>query len=110
MIEASIVTLLTPLAPTTSFGSANPSTRPRITHHRIAGTDNLTLTGPGPARIRFQIDVWADTFAQARGLADQAKVALRGGLTVGEITDNPDDFEADVKLHRASFDAPIWVS
>jgi hypothetical protein len=110
VIESSIATALSALAPTTSFASANPANRPRITYHRISGTENLTLTGPGPSRIRFQIDVWADSFAQARGLADQAKVALRVGLTLGEITDNPDNFEADVKLHRASFDAPIWVS
>lgn len=107
MIEAQIQAALNVLAPTTSRGSAG-SQRPRITYFRVAGSDNPTLTGAGANRARFQLDFWADDFATARGLADQGKVALRAGLTVGEITDNPDDFETDTLLHKCSFDAPIW--
>lgn len=108
MIEAQIQALLNVLAPTTSRGSMGTG-RPRITYFRVSGTSNTTLGGPqGANRARFQIDAWADSFAQARGLADQAKVALRAGLTVGEITDNPDDFEEDTQLHKCAFDAAIW--
>lgn len=108
MIEADIAAALSPLAPTTSFGRADKTQRPRITHQRATGSQNANLGGAGVNRVRFQIDVWADTPAQARGLAEQAKVALRAGLTVSEIFDNPDDFEEDTLLHRASFDAAIW--
>lgn len=107
MIETQIQAVLNALAPTTSRAAAG-NARPRITYYRVAGTDNPTLRTAGPKRARFQIDVYADSLATARGLADQAAVALRAGLTVGEITDNPDDFETDTQLHKCSFDAAIW--
>jgi hypothetical protein len=108
-LETLIVTALTPLAPTTPFGDANPASRPRITYQKVAGSDNENLRGAGPYRGRRQIDVWALTYAQADGLAAQAKVALRSGLNVGSITDNPDDYEEDTKLHRVSFDVAAWL-
>ena len=108
-LETLIVTALTPIAPTTPFGDANPASRPRITYQKIAGSDNENLQGAGPYRGRRQIDVWALTYAQADGLAAQAKVALRSGLNVGSITDNPDGYEEDTKLHRVSFDVAAWL-
>jgi hypothetical protein len=108
--EPTIVDLLTPLAPTSSFAGADAANRPRITHQIIAGVENENLRGAGPPRRRYQIDVWADTHGAARGLADQAKVALRAGLVVGSITDNPDDYEPDTKLCRVSFDAAVWTA
>jgi hypothetical protein len=109
-LETQIVAALAPLAPTTAFGGADPTVRPRITYQVITGSYNETLRGTGPYRGRRQIDIWALTYAAARGLADQAKVALRSGLNVGAITDNPDDYEADTKLHRVSFDVAAWLS
>lgn len=108
-LETLIVAALTPLAPTTPFGDANPASRPRITYQKVAGSDNENLRGAGPYRGRRQIDVWALTYAQADGLAAQAKVALRSGLNVGSIMDNPDDYEEDTKLHRVSFDVAAWL-
>lgn len=109
-LETQIVAALTPLAPTTAFGAANPAIRPRITYQTVAGGYNEHLTGAGPYRGRRQIDVWALTKAEVIGLAEQAKVALRTGLNVGAITDNPDDYEADTKLFRASFDVAAWLT
>lgn len=109
-IDTQIVAALSGLAPTTPFADADPTVRPRITYQTIAGGYNEHLQGAGPYRGRRQIDVWALTYAQARGLADSAKVALRSGLNVGAITDNPDDYEADTKLHRVSFDVAAWLS
>jgi hypothetical protein len=109
-LEMQITAALSPLAPTTPFGDANAAVRPRITYQKVDGSDNEHLRGAGPYRGRRQIDVWALTYAQANGLAEQAKVALRSGLNVGAITDNPDDYEADTKLHRVSFDLAAWLS
>jgi hypothetical protein len=109
-LETQITAALSPLAPTTPFGDANPAIRPRITYQIVAGGYNENLRGAGPYRGRRQIDVWALTYGQARGLADQAKVALRSGLNVGAIIDNPDDYETDTKLHRVSFDVAAWLT
>ena len=106
--ETEVTAVLSGLAPTTPFASADATARPRITYQRATGTDNGHLSGAGPERVRMQIDVWADTYAAARGIVDQAKLALRAGLVVGSITDNPDDYEAADKLHRCSFDVAVW--
>ena len=44
-----------------------------------------------------------------RELAEQLKDGLPDLLKVGEITDNPDDYESDTSLHRASFDVTVWA-
>lgn len=109
-IETIIVSVLTPLAPTTPFAAADPNARPRITYQRAAGSEVQALGGyAGLRRTRMQIDVWSNSASQSRVLADQAKVALRAGLTVGAISDNPDDYETDTGLHRASFDVAAWI-
>jgi hypothetical protein len=107
-IEASLVAILSVLAPVTPWGKADPSQRPRITYLRVHGQSNMHLQGVGPSRVRMQLDFWDDDLKTARGLADQAKVLLPAGLIVGDIQDNPDDFEDDTKLARASFDVAIW--
>lgn len=109
-LDTQIVAALAGIAATTPFGDANPATRPRITYQTITGKYNENLRGTGPYRGTRQIDIWALTYAQAHGLADQAKVALRAGLNVGSITDNPDDYETDTKLHRVSFDVAAWLT
>lgn len=89
-----------------------PSTAPalRTTYQRVAGSEHATLnSGTGAPRARFQIDVWGPSKGQVRTLADQFKAALPGILKVGELADNPDDYETDTKLHRASFDVVMWT-
>lgn len=107
-MDTDIVAALTPLAPTTAFGDASPAVRPRITYQTITGRYNEHLAGPGPYRGTRQIDVWALTPKEAHGLAAQAKVALRAGLNVGSILDNPDDYETGTRLHRVSFNVAAW--
>lgn len=109
-LETAIAALLKSVAPTTPFASADPAVRPRITYQTISGNYNENLGGEGPYRGQRQIDVWSLSYAEAHGLADQAKVALRNGLMVGSITDNPDDYETDTKLHRVSFDVAAWLT
>lgn len=109
-LEQSIMAACMPLAKTYPRGSADATQRPRLTFTRIVGVDNGNLAGAGPQRIRTQIEVWADTWATARSLADQAKAALRAALIVGGVTDIPDDFDVDTKLHRVGFDVSAWIS
>ena len=106
---ASIVAALTPVAPSYPLTAPQGAPTPRITYLRVSGREHETLAdGGGAPRIRMQFDIWSDSFMQAQALALQAKAALRGALKVGEITDNPDEFESDTRLYRASFDAGIW--
>lgn len=86
------------------------STLPRITYQLVAGFDepSYDADGSGASKRRIQIDFWAGDYGTARRLADQARAALYAGMTVGQITDNPSDYEADTKLHRASFDIEAW--
>ncbi|EED37645.1 conserved hypothetical protein [Stenotrophomonas sp. SKA14] len=80
------------------------------TYQRATGRRHSTLnSGAGAERATFQIDVWGKAKGPVRELADQLKDAFPGLLKVGEITDNPDDYENDIELHRASFDVTVWA-
>ncbi|AUJ13420.1 DUF3168 domain-containing protein [Xanthomonas oryzae] len=80
-----------------------------VTYQRTSGRLHATLhSGAGGERGTFQVDVWGPTKGAVRLLADQLKHALPGALKVGDITDNPDDYEQDTLLHRASFDVVVW--
>ncbi|MDF4024132.1 DUF3168 domain-containing protein [Luteibacter sp. PPL201] len=83
---------------------------PRITYQRVSGSDEPSYDGDGmgATRVRIQVDVWAVDYPSARRLSDEARSALYAALTVGQITDNPSDYESDTKLHRASFDIEAW--
>ncbi|MGE7136220.1 DUF3168 domain-containing protein [Luteibacter sp. NPDC031894] len=110
-VETALHGALKDLAPT--FPTITPqgvTTLPRITYQRVSGSDEPTYDGDGlgATRVRVQVDVWALDYPTARRLADQARAALYAGLTVGQITDNPSDYESDTKLHRASFDVEAW--
>ncbi|WP_164087159.1 tail completion protein gp17 [Stenotrophomonas maltophilia] len=88
-----------------------PKDRPPlyVTYQRAGGKRHATLnSGAGAERGTFQIDVWGPKKGPVRELAEQLKDGLPDLLKVGEITDNPDDYEADTSLHRASFDVTIW--
>lgn len=111
MIAEQIPTALSAIGcPVTPWASANRNVIPRIAFHLVAGSDNGNLKGGGPQRSRYQIDCYAHSQAAASGLAAQAKVALRAGMTIGQITDNPDSFEADIGLYGASFDIAAWAT
>lgn len=107
-IEASIYSALSSLARTAPIAAEQGASLPRITYQRVSGLRPLTMTdGYGITRQRYQIDVWAATFEEAVTLGEQARQALLA-LNVGELADNPQDFEEDTKLYRDSFDVAIW--
>jgi hypothetical protein len=110
-IDEQIVAAITPLGfPITPWSKADPNARTRFTYLLIAGSDNGNLSGAGVQSSRYQIDLWCETLDQARLLAADAKVALRAGLIIGRITDNPDDYEQDTKLTKVSFDIAAWAN
>lgn len=109
-MEAKLHSALAVLAACYPLTAPQDAATPRITYLRVSGREWETLAdGGGAPRVRMQIDIWSDNFIQAHDIATQAKAALRAALTVGEITDNPDEFETDTRLYRASFDVAIWA-
>lgn len=92
-----------------AFPAATPPPALYATYQRVTGRRHSTLnSGAGAPVATFQIDCWSKVKGQAVELADALKDALPDLLKVGEITDNPDDYETDTQLHRASFDVTIW--
>lgn len=109
-VETALHAAIKDLAPTYPNVADQNAPRPRLTYQRVAGVDSASYDadGKGATQVRIQVDAWADDYPSARRLSDLARAACYAGLTVGQITDNPSDFEADTKLHRASFDVEAW--
>lgn len=92
-----------------AFPAAQPQPGLYATYQRVTGRRHGTLnSGLGAPRATFQIDCWSKVKGQAVELAEELKDALPDILKVGDISDNPDDYEIDTQLHRASFDVTIW--
>ncbi|WP_036114475.1 MULTISPECIES: tail completion protein gp17 [Luteibacter] len=110
-VETALYAALKNLAPTfPTLAPQGTTALPRITYQRVAGGDASTYAGDGmgATNVRVQVDVWASDYPAARKLSDQARAALYAALAVGQVTDNPSDYESDTKLHRASFDVEAW--
>lgn len=85
---------------------------PYLRYSGIGGRDEPTYAGDGMGATSgtIQIDSFAISYADAvRNLA-AARSALYAspGMTVGEIVDLPDDYEADTKLFKASMQVEAW--
>lgn len=108
-LKTDLQTCLKALAPTYPSTAPASAARPYITAQGVGGKEHETLAdGGGAPRTRVQIDVWSTTALEAETLAKSAKTLLRAAFKVGEVLDNPDDFEVDTRLYRASFDVAIW--
>lgn len=111
-IKSAIYAALSPVAATHPVVAPPGAVAPYLRYQGVAGVDEATYDGDGMGATsgRVQIDAFATDFGTAERLSRQARAALYAypGLTVGEITDNPDDFEADTKLFRVSFDVTAW--
>lgn len=110
-IETDLYKALAALLPTyPTLAPQGTTALPRYTYQLVSGSDDVTFDGDarGATRRRVQVDTWASDYPTARKQSDAARAALYAALTVGEITDNPSDYEPDTKLHRASFDVEAW--
>lgn len=91
---------------------------PDITLHAISDPRLEHLKGDQGARFtRMQCDCRAETFAEARQLADQAIAALRGPVTIEDKkfgnarVEGPRDLperQSEKTIHRRSVDFIIW--
>lgn len=93
--------------------------RPFVTYQRISTSRVASLDGPsGLARVRYQLDVWADDDAGARALAREVRLALDGYSGDGAAgdrviqsvvaDDERDFFDEASRTFRVSADFIIW--
>jgi hypothetical protein len=110
-MESDLLTAMrTVLGASFKFPVKSAQTGVYATYQRITGRRHGTLnSGLGAPVATFQIDVWGKAGGSAIGdVVEALKEALPDSLKVGDINDNPDDYETDTQLHRASFDVTIW--
>lgn len=103
------VTALVPASRIRGQGYAGEApVTPYITHQTISGNPANYIAGrPGMDAFRSQIDVWADTAAQAKQIAEAVRDALE--LNAQCVAIMGDDYEPDTRLHRYSFDFQFWT-
>ena len=96
-------------------------TLPAMTYQRISTVFDYTHDGDALLdRVRFQFDIWAETFAEARQLAGTLRAAWSG--YVGQVYENPEihvsgafiSGERDLRedeppRYRVSMDVMMWV-
>lgn len=111
-IKSTVYAALSPVVQTFPVVAPQGTVGPYLRYLGVAGVDepSYDADGMGATSGRVQVDAFATDYGSAERLSKQARAALYAhpDLTVGEITDNPDDFEVDTKLFRVSFDANVW--
>lgn len=84
---------------------------PCITFFQVSGDVNNTLAGPSNlANERWQIDCWAERYADAIALSSAVKAAM---LTIGTdlqsvLLSGLSQFEEEEALHRTILDFSLW--
>lgn len=94
--------------PLTAAQNALP---PYAVYQRIAGTVENTLTGNGAPPInntRFQIDVWATTYAEAVSVAASVRALMLAWSVQNVLNLENDEYESDVMLYRVVLDYSVW--
>ncbi len=116
---ADMVALLDALVSSRVYRSAakEGATVPYIVFSKIAGNPVNNLAGTdGQRNTRYQIDAWAADADAAEALMLSIKAAF-GAASIAatgtdtqyiELPDNPDLYDDDAKLHRASADFSVW--
>mgnify|MGYP006921298104 CR=1 FL=1 len=84
-------------------------TVPAIVYSRIASTPENTLEGGATIdQIRFQVDTYAKTYAEAKTLANSVRGVMESASFKGTLQTDQDLFEPDVKLYRVTQDYYVW--
>lgn len=86
-------------------------TKPYLVYQRISSAVNNILTGNGNPPIentRYQIDVWASTYASAQVTADAVKAAMLGWSVQNVQVLESDQYESQTQLYRVLMDYSVW--
>jgi hypothetical protein len=86
--------------------------KPAVTYQRISSTrTSCMVDDDGIVRARFQISTWADTFASARAVIDQVRLAMQRWSTSGVqdtyIIGEYDLYDEAALLFGAAIDAEV---
>ena len=86
----------------------NP-TYPSIVFTRISSTPENTLNGGATIdQVRFQIDIYSETYAGAKALAASVRTAMEAASFKGLLQTDQDFFEPDVTIYRVTQDFYVW--
>ena len=110
-IEQDIFNALDHLANSRVYPLVMPEkgTIPAIVYIRIASTPENTLNGGATIdQIRFQVDTYANTYAEAKSLSASVRTAMESASFKGTLQTDQDLFEPDVKLYRVTQDYYVW--
>ena len=98
-----------------SWGHAEAVTSlPRVVLHRVSGSNEPSLDGPGIMSYRVQVDTFARTYAEAITISRTVQSTLdgySGGAVQGSFLDSVrDGIEGDAGLaHRISLSFTVWA-
>ena len=84
---------------------------PYIVYTRVPSAIENTLSGNGNPPInntRFQLDVWASTYAQAQSTAAAVRAAMQSWSVQNVQLMEHDEYEPDVRLFRVIMDFSVW--
>lgn len=107
--EADLYTLLKGVTPRVfpDFAPAG-TTRPYVTWQQVGGAvvNDIANTAPGVRLPELQVNVWANTRAEAMSLIRSIEDAMRGAtaFSARPIGDAVADFDADVPVYGARQD------
>ncbi len=111
-IRTSIFKALNPVCPTFPVLAEQGTKPPYIRYSGIGGGDEPTYDGDGTGATSgtVQVDAFALDYPTADRLSHEARQALYASpdVTVGQITDLPDNYEVDTKLFSVSFQIEAW--
>lgn len=82
---------------------------PAVSYQRISSVPGVDLSGHnGLDQVRLQVDAWAETYGDAKELAEEIRAALTAARFQALLDNDFDDFEAESKIYRASSDYLLW--
>lgn len=114
-IEASIFSALRGLVEDRVYPDVAPelAVRPYITYQQVGGTavNFLAQSVPNKKNSRVQVNVWADTRAQAAQIAGQVEDALRmmSALQTTVLGAPVATYEADIPIRGTRQDFSFWI-
>jgi hypothetical protein len=112
-LEAKLVAILKVVCPRTFTDFAPPTTtRPYVTFQQIGGAviNPLANEVPDKENAEIQINVWADTRAEAKAAIKAIEAALIIATTfqARPVAAPASDFDADIPVYCSRQDFTIW--
>lgn len=112
-IEGSVQAVLAVLVAGRCYPLVAPDSpvTPYITYQVISNPALNVLSGDaGVSNRRFQVDVWADSYGAAKGLAASVTAAMASSALSNTKIGSHDQYEAEVKIYRVSMDFSVWAA